>query len=96
MKPVWLRRKAPDPDALKRIRYLLGRLRLNTVCQGALCPNQGECFGTRDRDFLDPGRNLHPQLHLLRHPLGGAPPAPDPGEPERIAQAAAELGLDIS
>jgi lipoate synthase len=36
MKPEWLRRKLPDPEALAKMRSLLQRHGLHTVCQGAL------------------------------------------------------------
>ena len=93
MKPVWLRRKLPDPEALKKMRGLLQRLALNTVCEGALCPNQGECFGQGTATFLILGRTCTRNCTFCAIPSEEHPPAPDPGEPDRIAQAAAELGL---
>ena len=93
MKPVWLKRRAPDPEALQRIRSLLLRYGLNTVCQGALCPNQGECFGKGTATFLILGRTCTRNCTFCAIPSEENPPAPDPGEPERIARAAAELGL---
>ena len=93
MKPVWLRRKLPDPEALKKMRGLLQRFALNTVCEGALCPNQGECFGQGTATFLILGRTCTRNCTFCAIPSEEHPPAPDPGEPDRIAQAAAELGL---
>ncbi len=93
MKPVWLRRKLPDPEALKKMRGLLQRFALNTVCEGALCPNQGECFGRGTATFLILGRTCTRNCTFCAIPSEEHPPAPDPGEPDRIAQAAAELGL---
>lgn len=93
MKPIWLKRRAPDPEALQRMRSLLLRYGLNTVCQGALCPNQGECFGKGTATFLILGRTCTRNCTFCAIPSEERPPAPDPGEPERIARAAAELGL---
>ncbi len=93
MKPVWLKRRAPDPEALQRMRSLLLRYGLNTVCQGALCPNQGECFGRGTATFLILGRTCTRNCTFCAIPSEEHPPAPDPGEPERIARATAELGL---
>lgn len=93
MKPVWLRRKLPDAEALKKMRGLLQRFALNTVCEGALCPNQGECFGQGTATFLILGRTCTRNCTFCAIPSEEHPPAPDPGEPDRIAQAAAELGL---
>lgn len=75
------------------MRSLLLRYGLNTVCQGALCPNQGECFGKGTATFLILGRTCTRNCTFCAIPSEEHPPAPDPGEPERIARATAELGL---
>ena len=93
MKPEWLRRQLPDPEALGKMRSLLQRHGLNTVCQGALCPNQGECFGRGTATFLILGKTCTRNCTFCAIPTEERPPAPDPDEPRRIAQAAAELGL---
>ncbi|MBI5967598.1 MAG: lipoyl synthase [Deltaproteobacteria bacterium] len=93
VKPLWLRRKTPDAEALNKMRHLLQRFGLNTVCEGALCPNQGECFGQGTATFLILGRTCTRNCTFCAIPSEEHPPAPDPGEPERIAQAASELGL---
>ena len=93
MKPEWLRRKLPDPEALSKMRNLLQRHGLNTVCQGALCPNQGECFGQGTATFLILGRTCTRNCTFCAIPTEEPPPAPDPDESRRIAEAVAELGL---
>jgi lipoyl synthase len=93
MKPVWLRRKLPDPESLKKMRSLLQRHGLNTVCEGALCPNQGECFGQGTATFLILGKTCTRSCAFCAIPTQDRPPAPDPDEPERIARAAVELRL---
>ena len=93
MKPVWLRRKLPDQEALKKMRGLLRNHGLNTVCEGALCPNQGECFARGTATFLILGKTCTRNCTFCAIPSEERPPAPDPEEPRRIARAAAELGL---
>jgi lipoyl synthase len=93
MKPEWLRRKLPDPEPLNKMRTLLQRHGLNTVCQGALCPNQGECFSQGTATFLILGKTCTRNCTFCAIPTEERPPAPDPDEPRRIARAAAELGL---
>jgi len=93
MKPVWLRRKLPDAEALAKMRGLLRRHGLHTVCEGALCPNQGECFGRGTATFLILGNTCTRSCTFCAIPTEDRPPAPDPGEPDRIARASAELGL---
>ena len=94
MKPEWLRRKLPDPEAMSKMRGLLQRHGLNTVCQEALCPNQGECFGQGTATFLILGKTCTRNCTFCAIPTEERPPAPDPEEPGRIAQASAELGLN--
>ena len=75
------------------MRALLRRHGLNTVCQGALCPNQGECFVQGTATFLLLGRTCTRNCTFCAIPSEDRPPAPDPQEPERVALAAAELEL---
>jgi lipoyl synthase len=42
--PSWLKQKAPNQEAMSRMRDLLAKLHLNTVCEEAHCPNIGECY----------------------------------------------------
>ncbi len=93
MKPVWLRSKLPDPAMQLRTQKLLRDHGLNTVCEEALCPNQCECFSRRTATFLILGRTCTRDCTFCAIPSGARPPAPDSQEPERVARAAAELGL---
>ncbi len=93
MKPLWLRRKLPDPEALQKMRELLQHHGLNTVCEGALCPNRGECFKQGTATFLILGRTCTRNCTFCAIPSEEQPPAPDPQEPHRIVEMASELGL---
>jgi len=76
-------------DALKR------RLRkgaLVTVCEEARCPNLGECFARGTATFMLLGEHCTRRCGFCSVETGRGTPA-DPGEPERVAEAAAELGL---
>jgi lipoyl synthase len=94
MKPAWLRCKIPDLPSLEKMRGLLRSHNLNTVCDGALCPNKGECFSRGTATFLILGRTCTRSCTFCAIPSDERPPAPDPQEPERIAGAAAELRLE--
>ena len=94
MKPSWIRSTLPDPATHLRTRKLLRDHGLNTVCEEALCPNQCECFGRRTATFLILGRTCTRACTFCAIPSEEHPPAPDPQEPERIAEVAAELGLN--
>ena len=51
-KPPWLKRKIPSGAGHRRIPDLLRKGGLHTVCEEALCPNQGECFSRGTATFL--------------------------------------------
>jgi lipoyl synthase len=93
MKPVWLKRKLPDTGALQKMQSLLSQHGLNTVCQGALCPNQGECFSRGTATFMILGKTCTRNCTFCAIPSEEHPLAPDPVEPERVARAAKDLGL---
>ena len=53
--PSWLIQKAPDPHLIEKMKGLLDRLSLHTVCEAAQCPNQGHCFSSGTATFLITG-----------------------------------------
>jgi lipoic acid synthetase len=67
-------------------------LGLNTVCQGARCPNICECFARSTATFLVLGRSCTRGCAFCNIGLGKPEPV-DPGEPGRVAEAARRLGL---
>lgn len=92
--PRWLwRRVSPESEAAAaRMSEMLGELTLHTICQEARCPNLGECFqrGTATLLLLGDHCTRGCRFCAISH---GRPAAPDPGEPERVAEAAARLRL---
>ena len=90
-KPEWLRKKVNQGDQAD-MRQLLGELRLNTVCQQALCPNISECFSCGQATFLILGKNCTRQCSFCN--LEKTEPLPvDPDEPARVAEAVQRLKL---
>ncbi len=76
-------------DALK------SRLRkggLVTVCEEARCPNLGECFSRGTATFMLLGEYCTRRCGFCSVATGRGI-APDSAEPERVAEAAADLGL---
>jgi len=90
-KPEWLRKKV-NPGEQADMRRLLGELRLNTVCQQALCPNISECFRCGQATFLILGRECT-RLCSFCNVEKGAPQAIDSDEPARVAEAVSRLQL---
>ncbi len=52
IKPSWFKRNLPDNSGFERVRNILKKEQLNTVCQGANCPNKWECFCSGTSTFL--------------------------------------------
>ena len=91
-KPEWLRVKARMGQDYRDLRRTMRELSLVTVCEEAGCPNIYECWADRTATFMINGdrctRACGFCLVDTRKPL-----PPDPGEPERVAEAVARLGL---
>ncbi len=91
-KPKWLRRSLPSGPEYEKLRKLLKKSELTTVCQEARCPNQFECFSKGTATFMIMGdrctRNCRfcAVAHKPRE-------LPDTGEPARIAEAVELLNL---
>jgi len=91
-KPEWLRKKVPQGEQAA-MRGLLSELKLNTVCQQALCPNISECFGCGQATFLILGRDCTRQCSFCNVDKAPSPQAPDADEPRRLAEAVLRLKL---
>jgi lipoic acid synthetase len=74
------------------MRQLLGELRLNTVCQQALCPNISECFSCGQATFLILGKNCT-RLCSFCNVEKTVPLPVDNYEPARVAEAVHRLKL---
>lgn len=90
-KPEWLQKKNNLGDQ-SAMRKLLGELRLNTVCQQALCPNISECFSCGQATFLILGRNCT-RLCAFCNVEKTVPLPIDADEPGRVAEAVRSLKL---
>lgn len=94
-KPDWLKRKLTINNHATR--QIIEKYNLNTVCDGAGCPNRGECFAAGTATFIALGSVCSRDCTFCAVP--GDKPAlkkPDPQEPENIAAAVNALGLDFA
>ena len=90
--PPWLRRKIPAGFALHHTAGLIEELGLETVCESAKCPNRSECWSQKTATFMVLGEVCTRPCGFCSVPKGKtAPLAAD--EPQRVAEAAARLGL---
>ena len=74
------------------LRVLLREKALNTVCEEARCPNLGECFTRGTATFMLLGDRCTRRCGYCSVATA-RPLPPDPAEPERVAEAAARMGL---
>ena len=91
-KPDWLRVRAPTSPAIAETRNLMRRLKLNTVCEEAACPNIGECWSHSHATVMILGDTCTRACAFCNVKTGMPNPV-DPMEPANVAIAAAELGL---
>ena len=91
-KPDWIRVKAPTGHGVAETRQLMRRLNLATVCEEAACPNLGECWTKKHATVMILGDTCT-RACAFCNVKTGMPRAVDPLEPEHVAVAAAELGL---
>jgi lipoic acid synthetase len=86
--------RAPSHDSrFFDVRKLLHGASLNTVCEEARCPNIGECWGKGTATFQILGETCTRACRYCYVHSGKPEHAPDPLEPLRLAQAAAQMGL---
>jgi lipoic acid synthetase len=92
--PEWLRKPWRDPEADHAVKRLMRSRDLHTVCESARCPNRNECFSRGTATFMIGGNICTRHCAFCSVPAG-RPEAYDAiaGEPDQVADAAAELGL---
>lgn len=90
--PPWIRVKIPAAGPLRRVESTLRNLSLNTVCESALCPNRGSCFGRGTATFMILGSVCTRNCPFCAVPKGRPEPL-DESEPERVAEAVRLLEL---
>jgi len=87
--PEWIKVRVSDLHAIKT---MLRNHRLSTVCEEARCPNKGICFSKPTATFMILG-NCCTRNCGFCSVKSEAPSVVDFEEPDRVAEAAAELGL---
>ncbi len=91
-RPEWMKVRANMGADYRATKRVMRTLELHTVCEEAGCPNIYECWADRTATFMILGDRCTRACGFCqvdtRKPL-----VPDPGEPERVADAVAKLGL---
>lgn len=91
--PDYLKRQIIDTDKTKKVRHILKDKHLNTVCEGARCPNKNECYQCNTATFLIMGNVCTRNCRYCN--ISSAKPEPlDNSEPVHLAEAIKDLALD--
>ena len=91
-KPPWLKVRLPHGESYLNVREHVKRLDLHTVCQEAMCPNIGECWGAGTATIMILGDTCTRGCHFCNVKTGSPRGEVDWLEPKRVAEAVAELG----
>jgi lipoic acid synthetase len=91
-KPDWLRVRLPAGANYNHVKNLMRSHGLHTVCEEAMCPNIGECWGRGSATFLLMG-DICTRSCGFCHIKTGRPVALDEDEPRRVAESVKILGL---
>jgi lipoyl synthase len=85
-RPEWLRVKIPSGGEYLRLKELMERNRLHTVCEEARCPNMGECWNAGTATFMILGDVCTRSCGFCAVKTG-RPQILDRDEPARVAEA---------
>lgn len=92
-KPDWIRVKAPVSKGFAETKDIIKKNKLHTVCEEAGCPNIGECWQQKHATVMIMGDTCTRACSFC-NVATGKPNALDPHEPENLANALKELGLN--
>jgi lipoic acid synthetase len=93
-RPEWMKVRAPSADGRYfDVKKLIHGASLNTVCEEARCPNIAECWGHGTATFQVLGDTCTRACRYCYVHSGKPDGPPDPLEPLRVAQVAAQMGL---
>ncbi|MBV7338906.1 lipoyl synthase [Chloroflexi bacterium TSY] len=91
-RPEWLRVKSPDGPKYRELQGLFRGKRLHTVCEEAMCPNIGECWGRGTATFLLMGDTCTRSCGFCKIKTG-RPNLLDPDEPRKVAESVRAMNL---
>ncbi|HYY32566.1 MAG TPA: lipoyl synthase [Gaiellaceae bacterium] len=94
-RPEWMKVRAPSADSRYfEVRELIHGQHLHTICEEARCPNIAECWGRGTATFQILGDTCTRACRYCYVHSGRPEHPPDPLEPLRLANTAAQMGLN--
>jgi lipoic acid synthetase len=91
-RPEWLKVRLPTGPMYENLRRLMRSKDLHTVCEEAHCPNMAECWGAGTATFMILGDTCTRSCGFCAVKTG-RPGVVDAGEPRRVGEAVAQMGL---
>jgi lipoic acid synthetase len=91
-KPEWIKTRLRTGPEYTKLRELVRREGLHTVCEEAGCPNIFECWEDREATFLIGGDQCTRRCDFCQIATGKPQPL-DTDEPRRVAESVASMGL---
>ena len=92
-KPLWLKTRIPSGKNYLKLKSLIGREGLHTICHEALCPNAAECSENGVATFLLLGSSCSRNC-LYCNVKSETPENVDATESKRVARAVKSLNLN--
>ena len=91
--PDWLKTSLPKGASYFRLKTLVDKHGLNTVCESASCPNVGSCWSAGTLTFMILGETCTRSCQFCDVPTGSMKP-PRVEEPVEIAEMLSKLNLE--
>ncbi len=91
-KPEWLKVKLAHGATYERLKSDVKASGLHTVCQEAMCPNIGECWGAGTATIMILGDTCTRGCHFCNVKTGSPRGEVDWMEPKRVAESVRDLG----
>lgn len=89
-----IRVKIPCGEKYLKLKNIIEKENLNTVCISAACPNVGECFSNGIATFMILGNRCTRACRFCGVAFSKKSIEPDKGEPLRVASAVLSMGIN--
>ena len=90
--PKWMKMKLPKGESYSKVKNLVNKHGLHTICTSGNCPNIGECWNRGTATFMILG-DICTRSCKFCAVKTGKPLAPDLNEPEKLARSVKIMGL---